>query len=102
MCPALAGVYAALRVAHYRGEEGLEKTARMIIYQDFDRAYRWRLRSGKRVTIAASESGHRKKSSFTQELKDWVLEYPEVLVRDATVRNSQQQPLTEWLASQTS
>ncbi len=82
-------------------KKDLQKISKLIIYQDFARAYRWRLRSGERGTIASSERGHREKSGCAHELEEMVLEYPEILVRDATVRSSQRQPLSEWLASQT-
>jgi uncharacterized protein YegP (UPF0339 family) len=65
----------------------LEQTAKFIIYQDFDGGYRWRLRSGEGATIAASERGHREKSGCTQEMAHWKLEYPDVAIRDATVRS---------------
>lgn len=81
---------------------GLEKTARCIIYQDFNRAYRWRLRSSGGATIAFSEHGHYEKSGCTQELEQWGLEYPDAFVRDATVRGFEKQPLSPWLASQAS
>jgi uncharacterized protein YegP (UPF0339 family) len=83
-----------------RGEEGLEKTAKFIIYQDFDREYRWRLRSSEGATIAFSEWGHHEKSGCAQEIDQWKLEYPDVLVRDATVRGFEKLPLSQWLASQ--
>jgi uncharacterized protein YegP (UPF0339 family) len=81
---------------------GLEKTARCIIYQDFDRQYRWRLRSSEGATIAFSGRGHYEKSGCVQELEQRSLEYPDVLVRDATVRAFEKQLLSEWLASQAS
>ncbi len=64
----------------------MERTAKFIIYQDFDRLYRWRLRSGEGSTIASSERGHDAKSACAQELAHWTLEYPDVPVRDATMR----------------
>jgi uncharacterized protein YegP (UPF0339 family) len=87
---------------HYRGEERLEKTAKCIIYQDFAREYRWRLRSNEGATIAFSEGGHYQKAKCTQELEQWELVYPDALVRDATVRGFEKQALSEWLASQAS
>jgi uncharacterized protein YegP (UPF0339 family) len=117
MRTSLTDVYAALHVGlfrervvgsgsfsppHYRGEEGLEKTAKFIIYQDFDRKYRWRLRSGKGATIASSESGHHEKSWCAQEMEHWKREYPDVPVRDATVRSFKKQLPSHRLASQSS
>jgi uncharacterized protein YegP (UPF0339 family) len=87
---------------HYLGEEKVEKTAKCIIYQDFAREYRWRLRSNEGATIAIAERGHYEKSGCTQELELWRLEYPDALVRDATVRGFEKQALSEWLASQAS
>jgi uncharacterized protein YegP (UPF0339 family) len=80
----------------------LEKTAKFIIYQDFDRGYRWRLCSGEGATIASSERGHHEKSGCAQEMEHWKLEYPDVPVRDATVRSFEKQFLSHWLASQAS
>jgi uncharacterized protein YegP (UPF0339 family) len=65
----------------------LERTAKFIIYRDFDGGYRWRLRSGQGATIAFSERGHHEKSGCAQEMEHWKLEYPGVAVRDATVRS---------------
>jgi hypothetical protein len=45
------------------------------------------LRSGEGATIASSERGHREKSGCTQEMAHWRLEYPDVAIRDATVRS---------------
>ncbi len=113
----LTDVYAALRVTSYRaggvgscsfsspqcrGEEGLEKPAKFIIYQDFDRGYRWKLRSGEGATIASSERGHHEQSGCAQEMEHWRLEYPGALVRDATVRGFGKALLSDWLASQSS
>ena len=114
MCPSFPDVYAP-RVAsykvgcgvlcsfsrlHYLGEERLEKTAKCIIYQDFAHEYRWRLRSSEGATIAFSEWGHHEKSGCAQEIDQWKLEYPDALVRDATVLGFVKQPLSQWLASQ--
>lgn len=78
----------------------MAKMAKFIVYQDFDRAYRWRLRSDDGVTIASSESGHDERSGCAQEMEHWKLEYPNVLVRDATVRSFEKQTLSQWLTSQ--
>lgn len=78
----------------------MEKKAKFIIFQDFDRGYRWRLRSDEGATIASSASGHREKSGCAREIDRCKLEYPDVLVRDATVQGSEKQPLSRWLASQ--
>jgi uncharacterized protein YegP (UPF0339 family) len=80
----------------------LEKTAKFIIYQDFDRGYRWKLRSGEGATIASSESGHHEKVGCAQEMEHRRLEYPGAPVRDATVRGLGKALLSEWLASQSS
>jgi uncharacterized protein YegP (UPF0339 family) len=72
---------------HYQGEEGLEKEAKFIIFEDFNRMYGWRLRSGDGATIASSESGHHAKTACVQELEHRRLEYPDALVRDATIRS---------------
>ena len=80
----------------------MERTAKFIIYQDFDGGYRWRLRSGEGATIASCERGHPEKSGCAQEMEHWTLEYPDVLVRDATVRGFEKQLLSHWLASQSS
>ena len=80
----------------------MEKTAKCIIYQDFALQYRWRLRSGEGATMAFAECGHHEKSGCAQELELWGLEYPDALVRDATVRGFEKQPLSNWLASQAS
>jgi uncharacterized protein YegP (UPF0339 family) len=69
----------------------LEQAAKFIIYQGFDGGYRWRLRSLAGQTIAASEIGHHEKSECAQELEHWRLEYPDVSVRDATVRSPERQ-----------
>jgi uncharacterized protein YegP (UPF0339 family) len=65
----------------------LEKSAKFIIYQDFDRRYRWRLRSGEGVTIASSEGRHYEKYGCLQEMEDWKIEYPDVPVRDSTFKS---------------
>ncbi len=82
------------------GEQGLEKTAKFIIYQDFDREYRWRLSSSEGATMAFSERGHHEKFGCVQELEQFTLLYPDALIRDATVRGFEKQPLPPWLASQ--
>jgi len=79
----------------------LEKTAKFIVYQDFDGGYRWRLRSAEGATIASSECGHRAKVRCAQEMERCKLEYSDVLVRDATIRGFEKQLLSQWLASQT-
>ncbi len=79
----------------------MEKRAKFIIYQDFDGGYRWRLRSAEGATIASSERGHHAKANCAQEMERCKLEYPDVLVRDATVRGFEKQLLSQWLASQT-
>lgn len=78
----------------------MAKAAKFIIYQDFDSAYRWRLRSDEGVTIASSESGHSERSGCAREMEHWRLEYPNVLVRDATVRSFEKQTLSQWLTSE--
>ncbi len=80
----------------------MEKTAKFIIYQDFDGGYRWRLRSGEGATIASCERGHPEKSGCAQEMEHWRLEYPGAPVRDATVRAYGKQLLSDWLASHSS
>lgn len=65
----------------------MEKATKFLIYCDFDGGYRWRLRSLTGMTIAASETGHQQKSGCEQELERWRLEYPDVPIRDATIRN---------------
>jgi uncharacterized protein YegP (UPF0339 family) len=72
----------------------LEKTAKFIIYHDFDRGYRWRLRSHDGTTIASSERGHHEKSGCVQEMEHWTLKYPDVPVRDATVWGFEKQLLS--------
>ena len=78
----------------------MEKTARFIVFQDFDGEYRWRLRSGEGATIATSERGHIEKASCAQEMERCGLEYADALVRDATVRGVERTLLSQWLASQ--
>jgi uncharacterized protein YegP (UPF0339 family) len=78
----------------------LEKTIKFIIYQDFDREYRWRLSSSEGATVAFSERGHHEKYECAHEIEQWELEYPDALVRDATVRGCGKQLLSDWLASQ--
>jgi uncharacterized protein YegP (UPF0339 family) len=95
------GVLCSLSPPNYRGEEGLEKkTAKFIIYQDFDGGYRWRLRSAEGATIASSGRGHHAKARCAQEMERCKFEYSDVLVRDATVRGFEKQLLSQWLASQ--
>jgi uncharacterized protein YegP (UPF0339 family) len=96
------GGVASFSPSHCRGEEGLEKTAKFIIYQDFDGGYRWRLRSNEGATIAFSERGHHAKARCVQEMEHRKLEYSGVLVRDAIVRGFEKQLLSQWLASQAS
>jgi uncharacterized protein YegP (UPF0339 family) len=115
--PSRTDVYAALRVglfrergvgsgsfsaSHYRGEEALEKTAKFILYQDFDGRYRWRLRSDMGATIASSESGHHEKTWCAQEMEHWKREYPDVPVRDATVPSLKKRLHSHQLVSQSS
>ncbi len=64
----------------------METAAKFIIYQDFNGGYRWRLRSPVGETIATSVRGHDEKHGCENELGRWRIEYPEVPVRDATVR----------------
>ncbi len=97
-----SGLLCSFSRLHYLREERLEKTAKCIIYQDFAGEYRWRLRSSEDTTIAFSERGHYEKAGCTQELELWELEYPDALVRDATVRGFEKQLLSQWLASQAS
>ena len=78
----------------------MEKTARFIVYQDFDGRYRWGLRSGEGATIASSERGHHSKADCAHEMERCKLEYADALVRDATVRGFERQLLSQWLASQ--
>jgi uncharacterized protein YegP (UPF0339 family) len=73
-------------VLPHRGEEGLKQKAKFIVYRDFKGGYRWRLHSGEGATIASSESGHHGKAGCEQEMKRWMLEYPDASVRDATIR----------------
>ena len=74
--------------------------ARFIIYQDFNGGYRWRLRSGEGATMASSVGGHHDKSGCARDLEYRNLEVGEALVRDATVRGMEKQPLPVWLAPQ--
>jgi uncharacterized protein YegP (UPF0339 family) len=100
MLPALAVRYSALPVQEiYRGE-GVEKRATFIIYRDFDRAYRWRLRSSEGVVIASSESGRPDKSECVKEMEHWQHQWPKVLVRDTTDWNLDKQPFSQWRTSQ--
>jgi uncharacterized protein YegP (UPF0339 family) len=77
----------------------LEKTAKFIIYQDFDGGYRWRLRSAEGATVTSSERGHSTKVGCAQEMVRCKLEHSDVLVRDATVRSFEKQLLSQWLAA---
>ncbi len=65
----------------------MEKAAKFIIYRGLDGGYRWRLRSLAGGTIAASEIGHHEKAGCTQEMERWRPKYPDIPVRDATVRS---------------
>jgi uncharacterized protein YegP (UPF0339 family) len=69
----------------------MTKPAKFIIYRDFDGWYRWRLRSVVGGTIAVSKTGHHRKASCDQDLEYWRLKYPDVLVRDATIRGFEKQ-----------
>lgn len=69
----------------------MEQAAKFIIYHDFDGEYRWRLRTLAGETIAASEMGHFEKSECAQEMEHWRLEYPDVPIRDATIRSPERQ-----------
>ena len=50
--------------------------------------------------MAFSERGHHEKFGCVQELEQFTLLYPDALIRDATVRGFEKQPLPQWLASQ--
>jgi uncharacterized protein YegP (UPF0339 family) len=78
----------------------VEKSATFVIYQDIDRTYRWSLRSSEGSRIASSKSGHRKKSECAKEMEHLRLQWPNVLVRDATLWSSDKQPFSQWLALQ--
>ena len=79
---------------------GLEKTATFIVYRDLGGRYRWRLRSGEGATVASGLRGHHDKSVCAREMGQRVLEVGDALVRDATVRGFERQPLSRWLAAQ--
>lgn len=78
----------------------METTAKLIIYKDMDYGYRWRLRSGEGATITYSERKHQTKSECARDIEQRMLEYPDVYVRDATVRGFEKQILAKWLALQ--
>lgn len=69
----------------------MTKAAKFIIYRDFAGGYRWRLRSLAGSTIAASKMSHHEKSECDEELEHWRLNYPDVPVRDATIRGFEKQ-----------
>ena len=76
--------------------------ATFIIYQDFDGRYRWRLRSGEGATLASGVHGHHDKLGCARDIEYRNPEVGEALVRDATVWGLEKQPLSVWLASQSS
>ena len=78
----------------------MEETATFIVYRDIAGGYRWRLRSGGGATVASGARGHRDKTGCTQEMGLRAPEAGEALVRDATVRGFEKQPLSRWLAAQ--
>ncbi len=67
--------------------------AKFILYHDLRGEYRWRLRSHSGETVAASAKGHLGKSECEGEMELWRTEYPDVCVRDATIRNVKERPL---------
>ena len=79
---------------------GLENTATFVVYRDLGGGYRWRLRSGGGTTVASGLRGHRDKSGCAREMGQCALEVGNALVRDATVRGFERQPLSRWLAAQ--
>ncbi len=78
----------------------MEKTATFIVYRDLGGGYRWRLRSGEGATVASGLRGHPHKSGCAREMGQRALEVGDALVRDATVRGFERQPLSRWLAAQ--
>jgi hypothetical protein len=78
----------------------LKKTATFIVYRDLGGGYRWRLRSGEGATAASSLRRHHDKFGCAREMGQLALEAGDALVRDATVRGFEKQPLSRWLAAQ--
>jgi uncharacterized protein YegP (UPF0339 family) len=67
--------------------------ARFIVYHDSRGGYRRRLRLHLGETVAASAKGHLEKSECEGEMEPWGTKYPDVCVRDATIRNVKERPL---------
>ena len=69
----------------YSGRECvLDIRNRLVLYRDFQGEYRWRLRSPKGETLAASPVGHRQKSACESEMRAIMVEHPDTRMRDAT------------------
>ena len=77
----------------------MEKADTFVVYRDLGGGYRWRLRSGGGATVASGGRGHSDKAGCALEMRLSVLGAGEALVRDATVRGFEKQPLSRWLAS---
>ena len=61
-----------------------ESKPKFVVYRDLKDGYRWRLRSSTGETLAASPSGHRKKSACEAEARAFMTGHRDAEILDLT------------------